>query len=157
LSYTLRPALGSEYPRVCGWLRLTKGSWSHARLCCPEGCGCRYGGATVRDALAYMAAQGLAVGLLYGHPEYYPRLGFAPVLPAQLTTLAVGAIPRGERVEQAALACGAEQAYRPAGPGMAADACSLEGGDVAHAREEAGTVPASSPHSSGSRRNRSRS
>lgn len=40
-----------------------------------------YGGATVRDALACAEAQGLAVALLYGHPSYYPRFGFAPVLP----------------------------------------------------------------------------
>jgi len=48
-----------------------------------------YGGATVRDALAYMAAQGLAVGVLYGHPPYYPHFGFAPVLAAVRTHLAV--------------------------------------------------------------------
>jgi len=27
-----------------------------------------------------MTAQGLALGILYGHPDYYPRFGFAPVL-----------------------------------------------------------------------------
>jgi predicted N-acetyltransferase YhbS len=155
LSYTLRPALGSEYPQVRAILARAFATDDEARLwdylaahdpalvpagvrvaetdegqlvactvvlprrvrmpqgwvdgaaitlvaCEPEHQGKGYGGATVRDALAYMAAQGLAVGLLYGHPEYYPRLGFVPVLPAQLTMLAVGAIPRGERVEQAA-------------------------------------------------------
>ncbi|MGE5577029.1 MAG: GNAT family N-acetyltransferase [Syntrophothermus sp.] len=47
-----------------------------------------YGGRTVRDALAYMADQGLAIGVLYGHPGYYPRFGFVPVLPDQSTILA---------------------------------------------------------------------
>jgi hypothetical protein len=54
-----------------------------------------YGGSTVRDALRYMAETGLALGLLYGHAEYYPRFGYVPVLPSLTTALAVGAI--GER------------------------------------------------------------
>lgn len=57
-----------------------------------------YGGRTVRDALAYLAATDLALGLLYGHPTYYPRFGFVPVLPAWLTTLAVAAVPSEPRV-----------------------------------------------------------
>jgi predicted N-acetyltransferase YhbS len=52
-----------------------------------------YGGATVRDALAYMEAQGLTVAILYGHPTYYPRFGFVPVLPTLLTTLGAAEVP----------------------------------------------------------------
>lgn len=47
-----------------------------------------YGGCTMRDALAYMAGQGLALGVLYGHPGYYPRFGFVPVLSDYSTILA---------------------------------------------------------------------
>jgi putative acetyltransferase len=50
-----------------------------------------YGGATVRDAVDWIARQGLTVGLLYGHPGYYPRFGFVPVLPHVETTLPAAA------------------------------------------------------------------
>lgn len=49
-----------------------------------------YGGATVRDALAWMTRQGLSVGVLYGHLDYYPRFGFVPVLPHMETQLKAG-------------------------------------------------------------------
>lgn len=49
-----------------------------------------YGSAAMRDALAWMAARGLALGVLYGHPTYYPRFGFVPVLPSWQTDLSVG-------------------------------------------------------------------
>lgn len=48
-----------------------------------------YGGATVRDALCFMAEQGLSVAILYGHPTYYPRFGFVPVLPGYSVELPV--------------------------------------------------------------------
>ncbi|HWI51121.1 MAG TPA: GNAT family N-acetyltransferase [Symbiobacteriaceae bacterium] len=41
-----------------------------------------YGAATIRSAIDRMAAEGIAVGILYGVAEYYPRFGFVPVLPA---------------------------------------------------------------------------
>ncbi len=70
--------------------------------CQPALQGQGYGGASVRDALAYMATQGMALGILYGHPAYYPRFGFAPVLSAVRTHLTVaGEVPN-------------EQALRPA-------------------------------------------
>ena len=50
--------------------------------CLPELQNHGYGGLAVRDALDYMERQGMAIGLLYGHPGYYPRFGFVPVLPA---------------------------------------------------------------------------
>jgi predicted N-acetyltransferase YhbS len=55
-----------------------------------------YGGATVRDALDCARRQGLAYTLLYGHPSYYPRFGFVPVLPGHSVTLP--AAPGGERL-----------------------------------------------------------
>lgn len=48
-----------------------------------------YGGMAVRDALAYMKEQGLALGVLFGHPGYYPRFGFVPVLGHPSTTVTV--------------------------------------------------------------------
>lgn len=65
-----------------------------------------YGGSTVHDALAYLAAEGLAVGLLYGHPSYYPRFGFVPVLPAWQTTLAVVDLPGDSAVALAPAGAG---------------------------------------------------
>jgi hypothetical protein len=59
-----------------------------------------YGGATVRDALAWMAGQGLAVAILYGHRNYYPRFGFVPVLPHSETV--IGAAPTGSPLLQKA-------------------------------------------------------
>lgn len=47
-----------------------------------------HGSNTVLDALAYAGDQGLALAILYGHPDYYPRFGFVPVLPGYYTTLA---------------------------------------------------------------------
>lgn len=51
------------------------------------------GGATVRDAVACIKEQGLALGLLYGHPGYYSRFGFVSVLPSLGTILDVAAVP----------------------------------------------------------------
>jgi predicted N-acetyltransferase YhbS len=64
--------------------------------CEPELQGQGYGGAAVRDSLRYMAEQGLAVAILYGHPGYYPRFGFAPVLAHWDTTLTAAEVPGGE-------------------------------------------------------------
>lgn len=80
--------------------------------CLPELQGKGYGGATVREAVAYMQEHGMAVGVLFGHPDYYPRFGFAPVLPWYETLLT------------------AEAAGRTVGPGGKAargDAPSVEG------------------------------
>ncbi|HWI61593.1 MAG TPA: GNAT family N-acetyltransferase [Symbiobacteriaceae bacterium] len=59
-----------------------------------------YGGATVRDALECARRQGLAYALLYGHPTYYPRFGFVPVLPGH--AVIVPPAPGAERLAQAA-------------------------------------------------------
>lgn len=56
--------------------------------CDPEYQGQGYGSASVRDALEYMASLGCALGILYGHPTYYPRFGFTPVLARASTDLA---------------------------------------------------------------------
>lgn len=57
--------------------------------CHPDYQGRGYGGAAVRDALAYMAGAGLALAVFYGVPEFYPRFGCAPVLPSLGTFLPV--------------------------------------------------------------------
>lgn len=51
-----------------------------------------HGGSTVRDAMAWVTAQGGAVSILYGVPRFYPRFGFAPVLPRLETTLPAEAV-----------------------------------------------------------------
>jgi hypothetical protein len=48
-----------------------------------------FGSLAVKDSLAYAAKAGAKLALLYGHPGYYPRFGFVPVLPAAVATLAV--------------------------------------------------------------------
>lgn len=64
--------------------------------CHPDYQGKGYGGATVRDAVRVMAAEGMAVGQLFGHPEYYPRFGFVAVIPHLDTMLPVpGNTPAG--------------------------------------------------------------
>lgn len=55
--------------------------------CDPAFQGRGYGGRTVRDALAYLQQRQMALGILYGHATYYPRFGFAPVLPDYHTTV----------------------------------------------------------------------
>lgn len=46
-----------------------------------------YGSASVRNALGFMTATGCAMATLYGHPTYYPRFGFVPVLAGVSTDL----------------------------------------------------------------------
>jgi len=46
-----------------------------------------FAGLTVRDGIRFMTEKGMALGMLYGHPEYYPRFGFVPVLPGYRTTI----------------------------------------------------------------------
>jgi predicted N-acetyltransferase YhbS len=55
--------------------------------CDPEHQSQGFGSATVRSALDFMAANGCAIGILYGHPGYYPRFGFSPVLARASTHL----------------------------------------------------------------------
>lgn len=55
-----------------------------------------YGASAVRDAIAYMERAGIAFGVLFGHPGYYPRFGFVPVLGFHYTTLADTAFPGAE-------------------------------------------------------------
>lgn len=53
-----------------------------------------FGGAAVRDALARMAQERIALGILYGERDYYPRFGFAPVLPFYRTEVAAADLQR---------------------------------------------------------------
>lgn len=55
--------------------------------CDPDFQGQGFGSLTVRDAIAFMTARGMSMGVLYGHPDYYPRFGFVPVLPGYRTTI----------------------------------------------------------------------
>ncbi len=76
---------------------MTRAGWLPAALitlvaCDPEYQRQGHGGATVLSALEYCKAEGLALGLLYGHPGYYPRFGFAPVLPWLWTELDTAAL-----------------------------------------------------------------
>lgn len=57
--------------------------------CDPEWQRQGFGGLTVRSALEYCREQGLAVAVLYGHRSYYPRFGFAPVLPRLNTQMTI--------------------------------------------------------------------
>lgn len=73
-------------------IRLADGRWVPGAIvtlvaCRPDLQGKGYGGATVQGASEAMAREGLAVGILYGHPGYYPRFGYAPVLPHTNRTL----------------------------------------------------------------------
>ena len=58
-------------------------------VCCdPDYQGQGFGSRAVLDALNYAAKRGLAVAMLYGHPRFYTRLGFVPVLPHHHADLA---------------------------------------------------------------------
>lgn len=82
-------------------IRLAGGRWVPGAVvtlvaCRPDLQGKGYGGATVQGALDAMAREGLAVGILYGHPGYYPRFGYAPVLPHTHRTLKVDPAINGQ-------------------------------------------------------------
>ncbi|MFZ5826242.1 MAG: GNAT family N-acetyltransferase [Bacillota bacterium] len=66
--------------------------------CRPDLQGQGYGGATVRDAVRYLAERGDGFGLLLGHPDYYPRFGFVPVFPEVRTLLPAAPLGEGEAV-----------------------------------------------------------
>lgn len=77
-------------------LLMTRAGWRPGAIitlvaCDPDFQRRGFGGMTVRSALAYCKAQGLAVALLYGVPDYYPRFGFARVLPRLATEMPVDA------------------------------------------------------------------
>lgn len=74
-------------------LGLTPGAIITLVACLPEYQGQGYGGATVQDALQHAKHLGLSFAVLYGHPGYYPRFGFVPVLPHYETTVE---LPAGE-------------------------------------------------------------
>lgn len=57
--------------------------------CLPEHQRKGFGGATVESALTFMGQNGMGIGVLYGHPTYYPRFGFAPVIARMTTTISV--------------------------------------------------------------------
>ena len=58
--------------------------------CLPEHQRKGFGGATVRAALKYMFQNDLDIGVLYGHSTYYPRFGFALVMPRTSVSVAAG-------------------------------------------------------------------
>lgn len=61
--------------------------------CLPEHQRKGFGGATVESALTFMGQNGMGIGVLYGHPTYYPRFGFAPVISRMATTISVDDCP----------------------------------------------------------------
>lgn len=114
--------------------------------CEPDYQGHGYGGAAVRDALAWMAARGLAHGVLYGHPTYYPRFGFVPVLPEWQTDLPVEPAP-----EPGAAAAESDAAPNtadlPTAPGLVAPLHESDDADLSDLSrlyvERVGTAPCS--------------
>lgn len=60
--------------------------------CDPAVQGRGFGSAAVRDTVARLANEGMAVGILYGERDYYPRFGFAPVLPFFRTEVTAAAL-----------------------------------------------------------------
>jgi predicted N-acetyltransferase YhbS len=94
----IRVALAGETPVACAVVLLrdvmtprglVKGAVLTLVGCEPDCQGRGYGGATVRDALQYMSGLGCAVAVLYGHHSYYPRFGFALVMPRVTTTVTI--------------------------------------------------------------------
>ena len=67
--------------------RLVPGAIVTLVACDPDHAGQGYGSASVRDAVDFMRGTACAVGILYGHPTYYPRFGFVPVFPRASTRL----------------------------------------------------------------------
>jgi putative acetyltransferase len=67
---------------------LVRGAIVTLVACDPEHQGQGRGSASVRNALEFMTATGCAIGMLYGHPTYYPRFGFVSVLAGASTYLA---------------------------------------------------------------------
>ena len=55
-----------------------------------------FGGATVKSTLQYMTDHGLSLGVLYGHPTYYPQFGFAPVMPKVLVSAQIDEFPTSD-------------------------------------------------------------
>ena len=75
-------------------IRTPLGTWIPGAIitlvaCDPRYQGRGFGSAAVRDSLMYAAKSGANLAILYGHPGYYPRFGFVPVLPAVITILDV--------------------------------------------------------------------
>lgn len=70
--------------------------------CLPEHQGKGFGGATVESALTFMGQNGMGIGVLYGHPTYYPRFGFAPVISRMATTISVNDCLRPTMAENGA-------------------------------------------------------
>lgn len=93
----VRLALDSDHPVSATILQRrpirSRGGWVPGAIvnlvaCDPAVQGKGFGSAAVRDAIARMTDEGMAVGILYGVKEYYPRFGFAPVLPLCRTEVA---------------------------------------------------------------------
>jgi hypothetical protein len=88
-----------------GRMGLVRGAVVTLVACDPDYQGQGFGGATVQSALEYMKSSGCALGVLFGHPTYYPRFGFVPVLAGvgthlDVETLWSGTPPLLRQVEQ---------------------------------------------------------
>ena len=98
----IRVATVDDMPVACSVvllreIRTLHGNWVPGAVITLVACDPKYqnrgfGSLAVKDSLAYAARAGASLALLYGHPGYYPRFGFAPVLPAAIATLAVDGV-----------------------------------------------------------------
>ncbi len=77
-------------------LRTLQGTRGHVRgaivtlvACDPDRQGRGYGSAAVQDAHAFMVESGCVLGILYGHPTFYPRFGYVPVFAGARTDLEI--------------------------------------------------------------------
>ena len=73
-----------------------------------------YGSMVVRDALSHMRGRGMALGVFYGEPGYYPRFGCAPVFARHRATLTVKSYR--ERQTSAFVGTATPVALKPACP-----------------------------------------
>jgi predicted N-acetyltransferase YhbS len=99
----IRVATVDDKPVACSvvlprQIRTPFGTWVPGAVitlvaCDPMYQGRGFGSAAVRDSLKYAAESGANFAILYGHPGYYPRFGFVPVLPAVITILDVIGMP----------------------------------------------------------------
>ncbi|HHW17720.1 MAG TPA: GNAT family N-acetyltransferase [Firmicutes bacterium] len=93
----IRVATHNDRPVACSialprHIRTARGNWVPGVIitlvaCHPDYQGKGFGSAAVTDSLRYAADCGANLAMLYGHPAFYPRFGFVPVLPTVITTL----------------------------------------------------------------------
>jgi len=94
---TIRVVTLNDRPVACSIalprkIRTAFGTWVPGAIitlvaCHPDHQGRGFGSLAVLQSLEYAARRGARLAILYGHPSYYPRFGFVPVLPAVITTL----------------------------------------------------------------------